>query len=484
MNKRNFDYYVASFQGRREKNEDCALFNTNPNKNKQQTVLAVADGMGGYENGEIASKMMIDYLKKLCDHDIPLQFKSVAETVRAYIQEANHHIFEVSKKLNVNQMGTTVSGAFIIGNLCLFFNVGDSRTYILNSNEIRQVTRDHSADQEAFDNGIIKEDEIGKGFYSNTLTRSIGTDEHVEIDIFPQDNFYELNEGDVIVSCSDGLWNNMDLMEIHRQTIGRSSLNESLEALASLAYANDSNDNISIVAFEYGQLPRKDLNLGPYVPLTNLKPKFPPKKKMLITLLIFSILGFLAVVLMIPYKKHSNTKTITETITKTIPKPSPRTYVPKKDVKSVKVENSKSAGTTTTAASRTVIQTNNVKVETIHNDKCKLLDLETRRNIFKNTRMIEIDVPGVDTVFNKGKYVIIRLLISASGKAKVAHIAKLGVNPERKLPAVKTKLGNKIESMTYLPPTSEQQPVNVNLSFDIYYKEKIGNKIFFQRKEK
>jgi hypothetical protein len=205
------------------------------------------------------------------------------------------------------QIGTTVSGTVLIGNSCLFFNVGDSRTYLINAGGIRQVTRDHSADMEALKNGIITEDEIGQGYYSHALTRSVGTDPNVEVDILPENkHFHILQEGDVIVSCTDGLWNVVTEQEIYREILGRKSIEKSLEALASLAHMKNSKDNISIAALEYGRIPRKKSNLEDYIPVKKLEQKANPKRNILLPILLaVSITAFLVVVGIVIFKMNS-----------------------------------------------------------------------------------------------------------------------------------------------------------------------------------
>lgn len=302
MSKHVFDYYSVSYKGRRDSNQDRVYINIYKNKQNTQLILAVADGMGGYEYGEVAAQIMINYLKKLCRQNIPLNYESAAKITRDYIQEANTHIFALSKKYGGIQMGTTVAGALLIKNFCLFFNVGDSRIYTLKSEEIRQISHDHSEDMEAFEKGLIKEEEIGKGLYGNALTRSIGTDKEVEIDIFPQDNFKTLQEGEIIFACTDGLWNVANKNEIYREIIGRCNLKESLESLAYLAYENEGNDNISMAAFEFGKLSRNHLNLEKYSPLVKDKENVPRKKIVLRTLIIVFIIAFMVVVMIIVYQ--------------------------------------------------------------------------------------------------------------------------------------------------------------------------------------
>lgn len=263
--------FSVSHKGRRDKNEDSVLIHINKRYSSMQAVIAVADGLGGYHRGDLASQLMIRQLKKLNKKAFTQTANEFYEVIEKNIIEANHQIFNKGKKLNHGQSGTTVSGAVLKETSCLFFNVGDSRTYVIKANSIRQVTQDHSADMESFKNGLITQNEIGQGHYSHALTRSIGTDPEVDVDIFPgRTSFHTLEEGDIILSCTDGLWNEVTEREIFQEIIGRKTLKQSLESLVSLAYMKNSQDNISIAALEYGRLPRKNLNLQKYVPINKM----------------------------------------------------------------------------------------------------------------------------------------------------------------------------------------------------------------------
>jgi hypothetical protein len=193
--------------------------------------------------------------------------------------------------------------------------VGDSRTYKVTADGIRQITEDHSADVDAYKNGIISKEEVGKGFYSHALVKSVGTDQTIEPDIFPvgNDAFFELLDGEVIVSCTDGMWGVLSEEEIHREIIGRASLKESFESLASLAYLKGSTDNISIAGIEYGELKRKNSGLKKYPPPNQLMKRHKQRKSVWMPLLLTaSLLGFLITSYFI-YHLITDNKSITTT---------------------------------------------------------------------------------------------------------------------------------------------------------------------------
>ncbi len=297
MKKVNISMFHVSYTGRRENNEDQVFTAVDTSSPGGRAVVTVADGMGGYRKSGTASKMVVDRLKKMSREEFPGDPVQARALLEGHIKQVNRHINGAGRGVEGRTMGTTVTGAVIKEDKCLFFNVGDSRTYLVSGGRIRRMTRDHSHDMEKFEQGEISEEEIGRGLYSHALTRAVGTEPEVEVDIFPENSRHcVLREGDVILSCSDGLWNVVPEVEIYREIVGRDSLESSLEALAYRAYINDSPDNISIAALEYGQLPRINLNLGRYTPLKkNERGPLRRKKILLMFLLLFSIIAFLVV---------------------------------------------------------------------------------------------------------------------------------------------------------------------------------------------
>ena len=300
----NINHYKISYTGRRQTNEDSVLIEIEKKDEHRQVVIAAADGMGGYQNGEIASKMMIDQLQRLSRQTLSPDPKVTAEIVREHITKANRDIFAKTEQMDNIQMGTTVSGAVVVNDRCLFFNVGDSRTYLINSKNIEQVTRDHTVDGDQLRNGIIDESNVGKGQYSDALTRSVGTDAEVEVDIFPNQGFYQLGEGELILCCTDGLWKALTKQEIYREFFLKKNLAQSLKALVSLAYSKGSNDNISLAALEYGKLKRKKEKLRYFVPMSKFikKTKGNTVRKLIFLLMAIFVILFAAIMAIVIIK--------------------------------------------------------------------------------------------------------------------------------------------------------------------------------------
>ncbi len=232
MADKNNNLATLSETGRRKNNEDQVLGKVGINGAAgPRVIIAVADGMGGLEAGEMASKTVHDMLYNLHQGGLAGDYHHIYGRIKYCIKAANRNIYEWSQKKAGIQMGTTVSGAIILGNKYLVFNVGDSRTYLIRKEGIKQVTTDHSVDTEAFKAGLIEKEEIGRCAYSNALTRTVGTDSHVDVDIFPHGHFSELNNGDILFCCTDGLWGRVKDEDIRREIMARSDLDKALKAL-------------------------------------------------------------------------------------------------------------------------------------------------------------------------------------------------------------------------------------------------------------
>jgi serine/threonine protein phosphatase PrpC len=249
----NVRFAGKSIQGRRDYNQDRILFRSE----NGCFVAAVADGMGGYSGGEVASQIVMD----LCER----KFESFASAprpdaiekmIREIVGESRDMIRKKSEeKPELKSMGTTLtiaagcSGEYVVG------NIGDSRTYLISGSNIAQLTRDNSFVQEYKDGyaeGEVEEAVLRN--MSNALTRSLSSADY-EADIYPGDNRrFTLDEGAVLLLCSDGLIIDKvgdvspQLLKLVRRA---GSPAKAANALIDWAYVNGSSDNISVIlAFE------------------------------------------------------------------------------------------------------------------------------------------------------------------------------------------------------------------------------------------
>lgn len=231
---------IESIAGQRPYQEDSVLAHNLPDG---RVLVAVADGMGGHAAGEVASALALETLVAALEEGAELD---VAFT------RANTEVHERAREPGKQGMGTTLVAALVDNGEYLVANVGDSRGYLISSSGIRQLTEDHSFVAEAVKRGQSEEEAMATP-WKDALTRSIGTDEHVEVDVFGP---FPVKDGTALIICSDGLYKTLsdnDLERIYEQSGGPRG---AAQSLVSSAYDSGSDDNISVVIAEYGEVPR------------------------------------------------------------------------------------------------------------------------------------------------------------------------------------------------------------------------------------
>ena len=238
---------VTDIGMRRKINED----NYYVNDNDTFPYAMVADGMGGHQAGEIASMMVVDivenHLKK--NLDTSLDYVEAGETIRQAFISANSIIFSYAKNhYKIMGMGTTSTCVMIYQNKIIAAHVGDSRAYMI-GDDIRQITKDHSYVQELVSRGEINPEMAKKHPKKNYITRAMGAEDTVKVDIS-----IKPYNGETIVICSDGLTNYVEDDEIMAHIKREKPLQESCEDLVALANSRGGGDNITIVAFGKGEI--------------------------------------------------------------------------------------------------------------------------------------------------------------------------------------------------------------------------------------
>ena len=172
-------------------------------------LFLVADGMGGHRAGDRASRLLID---SLTDYIGNCGDQTAVAALNNGIAEANRKIYEAAAAdQSLSGMGTTLVAATIEGSTLYVANVGDSRLYLIEREGIRQVTRDHSYVEEMVAIGQMRRGSEDYNRRKNIITRALGIGREVEPDFFEVD----LEEGDYILLCSDGLSNMLELSLIH-----------------------------------------------------------------------------------------------------------------------------------------------------------------------------------------------------------------------------------------------------------------------------
>ena len=228
-------YAVASDTGRRRlRNEDNYVV--------APPLFAVADGMGGAQAGEVASRLAASALEGGDSDGL-----SGLERLDALIQEANRRIYDrASSDPSASGMGTTMTVALVEGMTVAIGHVGDSRAYLVRGEQMEQLTEDHSLVNELLKSGKLSEEEAQVHPQRSVITRAVGTDPDVDVDGFT----IEAEEDDVFLLCSDGLTDMvedeeiLDLVHEHRD-----DLEKAVKALVKAANRGGGDDNITAVAF-------------------------------------------------------------------------------------------------------------------------------------------------------------------------------------------------------------------------------------------
>lgn len=214
-------------------------------------LLAVADGMGGVQAGEVASRMVIDALLVYPFID------GSPEELASAVKEANRAIHEAAHaRAEWQGMGTTITAALFSGDRCHVAQVGDSRCYLIRDGAIRRLTNDHSLVGELLRNGTISAQEAMAHPQRNLLTRALGTSDEVEVDLTTVQLLFD----DLLVLCTDGLSGVLTDEEILAETLRHAEPQATAEGLVALANARGGPDNVTaVVAHVFPPL----LELGP-----------------------------------------------------------------------------------------------------------------------------------------------------------------------------------------------------------------------------
>lgn len=207
-------------------------------------IYVVADGMGGHNAGEVASKMAIDGVIEFIKDNINLCDEK--DILREAINFVNKKIFYYShERDDLNGMGTTITACLLGVEKIYIANVGDSTTFGIKDNIIEKITKDHSLVQELVDLGTISAKEAVNHPKKNIITRAVGTNENVQVDIFEM----EKNQYDLFLLCSDGLTNEVTNEQIISVMLNSESFNEACKNLIEIANKNGGRDNITVLLF-------------------------------------------------------------------------------------------------------------------------------------------------------------------------------------------------------------------------------------------
>ena len=257
---------------RRAQNQDCVLCYTPAGGRTPVGLYAVADGMGGQNAGEVASQIAIDTvredLSEFLDKHAGIVPASGAEVVTARLdgsqietdgtpndvslvdvltatmQHCNQRIRDHGQQFPENAgLGSTLTVAMVAGDLALVGNIGDSRTYIVRDGAIRSLTQDHSLVGSLVRQGLISEDDVYRHPHRNLIYNALGTRADANPDVVIQ----RLQARDILLLCSDGLWEMVRDDDIKAAVESLDDPSQAAQMLVDSANANGGVDNISVV---------------------------------------------------------------------------------------------------------------------------------------------------------------------------------------------------------------------------------------------
>ena len=239
-----FEFFSATDTGRsRSNNEDSVVIDA------ACALTVLADGMGGYNAGEVASSMATSLIQSEMSRWLSLASSGASDNdVRRAmvlcVDKANRAIYSAANS-NPKQagMGTTLVMAIFRGEGVLLGHVGDSRCYRLRGDHLSRITRDHSLLQEQLDAGLITPEQAAYSSNKNLVTRAVGVEANVQLELHRPD----VHAGDLYLLCSDGLSDMLDDEAILAHLLGSDSLPSAAQALIDAANAAGGRDNISVI---------------------------------------------------------------------------------------------------------------------------------------------------------------------------------------------------------------------------------------------
>ncbi len=229
----------------RQVNEDSVWVG---NIQDEYVLGIVADGMGGHRAGDTASRLAVQtVISDLQGLEAGLSAEACRAALHDAILHANDVVFHTAQMSDdYHNMGTTIVAVLLKGNQGIIGHIGDSRAYLISEDGLRLLTQDHSLVNELLKTGQISEEEAAAHPRRNVLTRALGTDAEVKVEL----DEIELVSGDVLLLCSDGLSNMITGDQIETVTLAGIELDERARHLIALALEAGGEDNVTVALFE------------------------------------------------------------------------------------------------------------------------------------------------------------------------------------------------------------------------------------------
>src|SRR2546423_2878114 len=236
---------------RRPLNEDAFLHD------RERSIFAVADGVGGAEAGEVASQTAIEVLDEALRHQV--DGADVEDLMELAIQRANASIHQMAQEhAKFSMMATTIVTLHLKGNIATIGHVGDSRLYRLTPDgKLHRETEDHSIVEEEVRAGRMTPEQAANHPSKNVISRALGAEQGVEVDM----KTIEVEDGTEFLLCTDGITRHVSDNELRQLMVVSKSLDELCDELKQRCYERGAEDNLTVVAVRVGERLKSDQRL-------------------------------------------------------------------------------------------------------------------------------------------------------------------------------------------------------------------------------
>lgn len=234
----------------RNTNQDYIYF-VNREIGSLDNLYVVADGIGGHNAGEVASKSAVVFFREYLIDSANSENYDTTNLLVSALNYANNKVYDMGMSIaEFRDMGTTFTAVTVQNNNLIAVHIGDSRLYLIRDKKIEQITTDHTYAMDLLKAGILSEEEAKVSREAHMLTRAIGGSLDIKIDVI----LNELREEDIFILCSDGLSNMVEDEDIMKIAYEKSiSLEDRTEKLINLANKNGGKDNIAIILVEVSE---------------------------------------------------------------------------------------------------------------------------------------------------------------------------------------------------------------------------------------
>ena len=231
----------------REDNQDSIHLPQEKRSTGTGSLFAVADGMGGYAHGGVASLLALESFSGILASQ---NGSPISKVLQRGVETANLRVYQKAHQLGAGRMGTTLTAAYVLGEMLHLTHVGDSRAYLIRDGRATCLTADHTTVGDMVRAKILSPDKIRTHAQRSVLNKAIGIGLFVQPDITQ----HKLREDDRLVLCSDGVWSVIEDTDFARAAAGKESVDVISQNLIDLALQHETDDNASVVVLHLKKL--------------------------------------------------------------------------------------------------------------------------------------------------------------------------------------------------------------------------------------